>query len=103
MLKDNRGFALYESLFALGCITFLCLTILPLLLVIVMKVEDSKERANSWLIMYEQIQSIQASGQIQSNEVIRDGVVYITALEEGESRICIHYESRSKAKKTCIS
>ncbi|TDL34599.1 type II secretion system protein [Jeotgalibacillus sp. S-D1] len=103
MLKNNQGFALYESMLALGCITFLCLTILPLLSIIVMKVEDSKERANSWVVLHEQIQSIHASGQIQSFEIIRDGVAYTTILDEGEGGLCIHYETRSKKKKTCLS
>ncbi|MGD7043955.1 hypothetical protein [Jeotgalibacillus proteolyticus] len=101
MLKGDRGFAVYEAIVSLGCIVFLCAAIIPVLSHSVMKVDESKRKAASWVILTEQLQSIQYTGDYQEN-IHRDGIVYTTTWTENE-RICIRYENRSSSlSETCI-
>ena len=94
MLKNSDGFAVYEAVLALTCILFLCLSILPLLLNVISKVEESKDRATSWVVLYEQIQRIRVTGQASLQPIEREGITFHLIWDENE-RICVDYETRS--------
>ncbi|MDG5470791.1 hypothetical protein P6709_03455 [Jeotgalibacillus sp. ET6] len=101
MLKGDRGFAVYEAIVSLGCIVFLCTAIIPVLSHSVMKVDESKRIAASWVILTEQLQSIQFTGGFKES-IQRDGIVYTTFWTDNE-RICVRYENRSSSlSETCL-
>ncbi|KIL45977.1 hypothetical protein [Jeotgalibacillus campisalis] len=101
MLKDHRGFAVYEAIFSLTCIVFLCTAIIPVLSQSVIKVDESKRKAASWVVLTEQLQSIKNTGHYLER-IERDGTIYTTSWIENE-RICVMYENRSSAvSETCV-
>lgn len=103
MLKDERGFIVYESIVALVCIVILCVSILPLMMNILMKTEESKGKAASWMVLYEQLQTIQSSGELHFTEIERDNIIFITVWDQNEG-VCVYYETHPAAKEqTCIN
>ncbi|PPA71398.1 hypothetical protein [Jeotgalibacillus proteolyticus] len=101
LLKSKGGFAAFEAIAALACILFLCSIIIPAAATMTLKVEEANKRAASWVVLYEQLQRIKVTGQVQQ-KIVKEGTTYQISWEKGE-RICVSYEIRPSAiAQTCL-
>jgi len=103
MWKDNRGFAMFESILALAGILFLSSVIVPIFTTIIIKTDDAKLRAESRTILFEQIQLVRVTGSTRSSIIDRAGTAFHITWQ-GTERICVSYEARSSGvNEACIS
>ncbi|WP_041090257.1 hypothetical protein [Jeotgalibacillus soli] len=101
-MKNEFGFAVYESIIGFSCVVMLCLTLLPFLQIFLLKVDDSRQKAAAWTVLYEQLQISRNTGLQSFSSIEREGVTYHVNWQTS-SKLCVNYDANhGENKQECL-
>ncbi len=96
MWKNHKGFTMIESILSLGICMSFCLFIIPVIVTLTIKAEQSEEQYRMYEVAYEQIKLLESNYPVQVYS-LKDGREYLIELTSGA--LCVQ---NAEEKEVCI-